>query len=900
MTRLLSASLVVLALACLPPALAGGEPATEPLSPDRVSLESVRISGDKDLHRLEQLGLDVTHDVTDGAATVALDSEAERDRLAGRGFRYETLIPDLQAKNSAERAAEARAALPTALPSGRTTYRVYEEYLNDLDALTEANPDFVRKFTVGQSLEGRDIIGIEIASEVNREDDGRPAYVQMGLHHVREWPSGEFPMEFAIELVNGYNAGDPRVTDIVENVRTFIVPVVNPDGFLVSRGAAISGSGGGGLEGIGIVAGAGEYKRKNCRPTGAGQEAIPCAQRPANSGVDLNRNYGYYWGGPGASTSATSESYRGTGPFSEPESEAVHQFVSKLHPTVVITNHTFTENGWWLRQPGFNGAFFPQEAPTYSPACINPPNNPCAVTPDEPAMKALGDAMGDQGTDNPALGATGWPSDLGWELGDITGATEDWNYFAQGTYGYTPEARGTDFHALYQQMVVAEYGDPSVPGKGVREAFLLAGEEAMNTANHGVITGTVPPGATLKLHKEFDAPRHPNNGGAPTHEVLDTTLAGPAGGTYEWHVMPSDRPQIPASPLPAGDEEWTMTCQQPGQGVFTADVEVGRGQQVTVDWAGGPCGTDPVSNLPPVADFDFSPAAPEAGRQVTFVSTSADPDGAIDPADTRWDLDDDGQFDDATGLTATHTFGAAGTFDVALQVTDDDGAPDTETKQVTVAPAVNLRPAAGFTFFPLAPAPGQDVTFTSTSSDPDGELEELAWDFDADGQFDDALGGQVTRGFNRAGSYPISLRATDDEAGSDVATRTVIVGGQGALPAATPSSRTDGPCHGQAPTLLGTSGDDVLRGTAADDVIAALGGDDRIFGMAGNDTACGGSGDDRIGGGAGGDALLGGQDDDRLRGRGGSDVLRGGQGDDRGSGGAGRDRCGGGSFARCP
>ena len=57
-----------------------------------------------------------------------------------------------------------------------------------------------------------------------------------------------------------------------------------------------------------------------------------------------------------------------------------------------------------------------------------------AITPDEPAMKALGDAMA-------AANEPDWISELGYEtLCDITGATEDWNYFSQGTYGYTPEA----------------------------------------------------------------------------------------------------------------------------------------------------------------------------------------------------------------------------------------------------------------------------------------------------------------------------------------------------------------------------------------------------------------------------------------------------------------------------
>ncbi len=468
MPRFVYLAIGVLAIACLPPALAGGVPAEEPPSPDRVSLESVRISGAEDVQRLERLGFDVTHDVGQTDVTVALHSDAERSRLDAAGFSARTLVADLQERSAADRAAEEGIAIPTALPSGRSTYRVYEDYLNEMDQLADDNPGIVRKLTIGQSFEGRDIIGLEIASEVNREDDGRPAYVQLGLHHAREWPSGEFPMEFAIDLVNGYNASDAEITALLDGVRVFIVPVVNPDGYIASRGSAPS-AGGAPV----IVGGFNEFRRKNCRPLPDGSDAaLPCSLRP-NSGVDLNRNYGYYWGGPGSSTSATSESYRGTAPFSESESEAVHQLSSGIHPTAFISNHTFTDTGWWLRQPGFNANFFPQEAPGYSPGCdANPATFDCSVMPDEPAMKALGDAMGDDGAGDPALGATGWPSDLGWELGDITGATEDWNYFAQGAYGYTPEARGLDFHSLYSDMVIEEYeGDASHVGEGVREGL---------------------------------------------------------------------------------------------------------------------------------------------------------------------------------------------------------------------------------------------------------------------------------------------------------------------------------------------------------------------------------------------------------------------------------------------
>ncbi len=65
------------------------------------------------------------------------------------------------------------------------------------------------------SLENRPIQGIEIAADVNATDDGRPVYVNMGAHHAREWPSGEFPMEFAIDLVENYDT-DPRITALLE------------------------------------------------------------------------------------------------------------------------------------------------------------------------------------------------------------------------------------------------------------------------------------------------------------------------------------------------------------------------------------------------------------------------------------------------------------------------------------------------------------------------------------------------------------------------------------------------------------------------------------------------------------------------------------------------------------
>ncbi|WP_210505722.1 ExeM/NucH family extracellular endonuclease [Naasia sp. SYSU D00057] len=87
-------------------------------------------------------------------------------------------------------------------------------------------------------------------------------------------------------------------------------------------------------------------------------------------------------------------------------------------------------------------------------------------------------------------------------------------------------------------------------------------------------------------------------------------------------------------------------------------------------------------------------------------------------------------------------------------------------------------------------------------------------------------------------------------------------------------------CDGLAPTIVGTAGDDVLRGTNGRDVIVGLGGDDVITGGNGDDVICGGAGNDRLDGANGVDALLGGSGDDVLSGGNGADRLVGGAGTD--------------------
>jgi Ca2+-binding RTX toxin-like protein len=102
-------------------------------------------------------------------------------------------------------------------------------------------------------------------------------------------------------------------------------------------------------------------------------------------------------------------------------------------------------------------------------------------------------------------------------------------------------------------------------------------------------------------------------------------------------------------------------------------------------------------------------------------------------------------------------------------------------------------------------------------------------------------------------------------------------------------------CDGRRATIVGTDGDDVLRGTPQSDVIWAGPGNDVIYGGLGNDVVCGGPGDDLIHGGRGNDTLDGGPGTDRVFGDLGDDKVLGGPGDrDEVSGGLGIDTVSGG------
>ncbi len=614
--------------------------------PETESLVTVAVKRQQDVEELHEAGIDLNETGTKAGIDAVLHGPGDAATLTRLGYAYRVKVPDLAAADRKSlRADPVGDVVPSGLPSGRRSYRHLADYQQDLKDLVAAHPTAVRPLVLPhKSVEGRTVEGVEIATDVARTDDGRPTVFELGLHHVREWSSGEMTMEHALDLFKATSPADgARKKAILDGVRTFAIPVVNPDGLEATQVAGdympaddanaelppeTPGLGGGGYgAGTGpAVAGAGSYRRKNCAndPASGVPTTAPCALQ---SGVDLNRNYAAFWGGPGESSSFDSQTFRGPSPFSEPETQNVHELSSAHQVMVVNSNHNYA--GDVLFQPGFNGA----DEPGFPKGTIPPY---------QPAMKALADKM---------AAAANYASFVSYNLYDVTGATEDWNYFAQGAFGYTTEVGYGNFHPNYQDAVIDQFlgtiegpgntANGRKPSKGLRESLLLAAEAAIAPENHAQLMGTAPAGRVLRLTKDFttstsfvesdDSDKPGPALQVPEH--LESTLTVPASGSWTWAVNPSTRP---VKLLAKETEAWTLTCEDPAtrQVLERRQVTVGIGERSVQDFECRTAATSPTGPTPTQPAAQPSPPPPPSSSGTSAAPGPGAPgaNGAAGPA----------------------------------------------------------------------------------------------------------------------------------------------------------------------------------------------------------------------------------------------------------------------------
>ena len=311
-------------------------------------------------------------------------------------------------------AALAPVATSAEYPAQDSRYHSYPEMVSHIKAVAARHPNLVRLFSIGKSYQGRRIWAAEVSDHAGT-DEAEPEVLFDGLHHAREHLSAEMPIYILDLLTSQYGRQTDlgrRVTRLVDERRTWIIFMVNPDGLQYD----LTGS---------------PYRswRKNRQPTpGSG-----------GTGTDINRNYGYRFGCCSASSgNPAAWNFRGPRAWSTPEARALRDFIlgrvvdGQQRIRTHITFHTAGELVLW----------------PYSYTYRDLP--PDMTELDMRTFRAMGKAMARENGYTPKQSSSMYPTD-----GDMI----DWTYARQRIFSFTfelyPRGGGTPRHHYPPDEVIA-------------------------------------------------------------------------------------------------------------------------------------------------------------------------------------------------------------------------------------------------------------------------------------------------------------------------------------------------------------------------------------------------------------------------------------------------------------
>jgi len=199
-----------------------------------------------------------------------------------------------------------------------------EQYLELYDRLEGKN--WVKKVSIGKTHMGRDIVALKVTKNAKTiSDNARPAVLYNALQHAREWLAGETCRRTLTYFADNYGKDTEAgriVTPLVDTRELWFVCVSNPDGY--------------------------EYtftpENRLWRKNMADNNGDGVLGEPGD-GVDPNRNFPTNWGrdNEGSSDDPLSETYRGTGPASEPETKAMRRLWNMVDFEFQKNDHTAAE-----------------------------------------------------------------------------------------------------------------------------------------------------------------------------------------------------------------------------------------------------------------------------------------------------------------------------------------------------------------------------------------------------------------------------------------------------------------------------------------------------------------------------------------------------------------------------
>jgi carboxypeptidase T len=288
-------------------------------SPFKYSQIKIFVPDQPALDRIWKSGLD--YEGSSGKIGEWMQFVAGREdlkRLAQNNITYSIVIDDLTKEYQKHLSHTPQNALGFGYGSMGGFY-TYDEVVQQLDSMKSRFPNLITaRETIATTGEGRKLWVAKISANPDVNDTSKPEAFYTGLHHARE-PQGMMEVIYYMWwLLENYGT-NPDATYLVNNRQMWFLPVSNPDGYAFNQ---VIAPGGGGMW------------RKNRRENGDG-----------TFGVDLNRNYGNMsmWNSPngGSDEFTQSDAYRGTKPFSEPETKGIANFLAAHNIKTCINYHTY-------------------------------------------------------------------------------------------------------------------------------------------------------------------------------------------------------------------------------------------------------------------------------------------------------------------------------------------------------------------------------------------------------------------------------------------------------------------------------------------------------------------------------------------------------------------------------
>ncbi len=402
---------------------------------DRLNAYDARATAEN-LQVLATSGFDTTEG-HDGRKIEVVASKTQAQAVRKQGVK-------LRLKRDAQGRTALQALRASVNPDG--SYDVYRPYWNDectpttcyvgrdengdprqtlyqeMVSLAAQHPDIVQPVVIGRSLNNAPILALRVTRDAREQSNppgAKPAVLYSAAQHAREWITPEMVRRLAHLYVDNYGAagdalgtdGAPvagadgpvqseELTDLVNRYELWFIVTANPDGYDFTYTPD------------------NRLWRKNLRDNnGDGEITI-------GDGVDPNRNFAEKWNydDEGSSSDPANDTYRGTAPNSEPETQAMDGVLRDVGFEFMVNYHSAAEL-----------LLYPYGWQVQTTAADDPIFRALSGTDADPAIEGV-----EPGAPNP------YDPDTGSELYTTNGETTDHAYARYDTLAWTPEMDVSD------------------------------------------------------------------------------------------------------------------------------------------------------------------------------------------------------------------------------------------------------------------------------------------------------------------------------------------------------------------------------------------------------------------------------------------------------------------------